>query len=88
MTGVQTCALPISIFVTVVALLLQEAAPPLAVAQMHGGLVLPGAWPYVSALPCGGSLVWFTMGVFGVPDLVSARPVVVTPLQRMHFRLW
>ena len=65
-----------------------EAAPPLAMAQMHGGLVLPCSWPYVSALPCGGSLAWFTMGVFGVPDLVSARPVAVTPLQRMYFRLW
>ena len=64
-----------------------EAAPPLAMAQMHGGLVLPSA-PYVSALPCGGSSVWFVMDGFGIPDLALAWTAVVTPLQWMHFRLW
>jgi len=35
-----------------------------------------------------GSPVWFAMGGFEVPDLASAWPAVVTPLEQMRFRLW
>ena len=51
-----------------------EATPPLAMAQMLGGLIFQDAWSYVSALSCGGSSVWFAMDGFWVSDLASAGP--------------
>ena len=62
-----------------------EAAPPLVLAQMHGGL--DSSRRLAIRL---GSPVWRLFNVVREGRLLGlwACPAVVTPLWRMRFRLW